>query len=266
MIFMEVKELIRAIDAEAAYTLLNEFKGSKVMAGGAWMKLSVKSVDKLILLDDLNLDYIKEENEYLEIGAMTSLRTMEMHPTIKSLNSGILAKAIKSIMGVQVRNVATIGGSVMGRFAFSDILGALLVLDCRLYFHELHEISLFDFLQMPKVPRDILLSIKIKKSSGKGYFHKVSKTHLDFSLLNIAITKNELFKIAIGSRPQTATLAISTANFLNSQSVINEAIIKKAVEIACEEIKVSTNLRASKEYREVLLKTYLTRGLLEVIK
>ena len=263
---MEVKELIRAKDALEAYTFLNQFKGSKVMAGGAWMKLSVKSVDKLILLDDLNLDYIKEENEFLEIGAMTSLRTIEIHPAIKSLNSGILAKAIKSIMGVQVRNIATIGGSVMGRFAFSDILGALLVLDCRLYFHDLQEITVFDFLQMPKVPSDILLSIKIKKTAGKGYFHKVSKTHLDFSLLNIAITKNKLFKIAIGSRPQTATLAINTANFLNSQREFNEETIKKAVEIACDEIKVSTNLRASKEYREVLLKTYLTRGLEEVIK
>jgi CO/xanthine dehydrogenase FAD-binding subunit len=169
-------------------------------------------------------------------------------------------------MGITIRNLATIGGSVMGKFAFSDLLGALLVLDCKLEFYMLGEVSIYDFMEMKKIPNDILLNIKIGKTQCKGYFKKVSKTHLDFSILNVAITKGDVYKIAIGSRPLAPDLAINTANFLNSQVQVDEEIIKQALVIALEEVKLSSNLRAQEDYRRVLMSTYLKRGIREVSK
>lgn len=261
---MEIGEFLAPKSITEAFELLQS-PNSKVIGGGAWLKLSLKSIDKLISLEHLGLDYIIETNDGFEIGAMTTLRRIETEPGLKRLASGVLAVAIKSIMGVAVRNLATLGGSIMGKFAFSDLLGALLVLDAQLKFHELGEISLLDFLAMSKVPNDILLSIMIKKHSGEGYFHKVSKNHMDFAILNIAVCKTENFKIAIGSRPNHAILAIKTANYLNSLEEIDEDALDKAMIIALEEVKLGDNLRGSKEYREVLLKTYLKRGIKKVI-
>lgn len=119
---------------------------------------------------------------------------------------------------------------------------------------------------MKKIPEDILLNVKLPKNNLKGYFKKVSKTHLDFAVLNIAIVKGEVFKIAVGSRPKIAALAIDTANFLNSNKEITEEVIKQAQEIIVNEIDLQDNVRGSKEYRKILLETYLKRGLKEVLR
>ena len=266
MINMEVKEYIVPKTLKEAYDELIEDKGNKIIGGGAWLKISVKNVNKLISLDNFNLDYIREANSFVEIGAMSTLRTVETNSAVKSLASGILSQAINSIMGITIRNLATIGGSVMGKFAFSDILGVLLVLDCKLEFYMLGEISIYDYMEMKKIPNDILLNIKISKTQSKGYFKKVSKTHLDFSMLNLAIVKSDVYKIAVGSRPLAPDLAVNTANFLNSQVHIDEEVIKQALEIALEEVKLSSNLRAQEDYRRVLMSTYLKRGIREVSK
>jgi len=160
---MEVKEYIAPKSVKEAYDALIEEKSNKIIGGGAWLRISVKSVNKLIALDNLDLNYIREENTFIEIGAMTTLRTVETNSAIKSLASGILSQAINSVMGVTIRNLATIGGSVMGKYAFSDLLGVLLVLDCKLEFYMLGEISIYDFMEMKKIPNDILLNIKLPK-------------------------------------------------------------------------------------------------------
>lgn len=261
---MEIKEYIAADSIENAYNLLIANQKNHLIAGGAWIKISLKNVDSLIGLENLGLDYIKETNDFFEIGAMSSLRDLEVNAGIKSLGSGILSEAISNIMGLNIRNLATIGGSVMGRFAFSDLFAVLLVLDTRLVFYKLGEVSLHEFLEKQKMPRDILLSIKISKESKAGFFKKVATTHLDFAIVNIAISKGNHFRLAVGSRPGIARIAQNAGNYLNSQTSVDDEVINKAINIAIEELSLSSNLRSSKEYRETLVKTYLKRGIKKV--
>jgi CO/xanthine dehydrogenase FAD-binding subunit len=262
---MEIKEFLKPKSLDEAYEVLSSNANNKIIGGGAWVKISLKKVDTLISLEELELNYIKEEFDYYEIGSMTSLRDLEIHEGIKSLADGILSQAINNIMGVTVRNIATIGGSVMGKFAFSDLLGVLQVLDAELVFYHLGVVSVEDFVNMTKIPKDILLAVKIKKQTGKGYFKKIAITHLDFSILNLAVICNKGLKIAVGSRPNIAIRARRTEEFLNSMKVITEDKVNEAVEIAVEEIKLGDNSRASKDYRELLMKTYLKRTIREVI-
>ena len=263
---MEIKEYLRVKSIEEAYDVLQRDINNKIIGGGAWIKISLKRVNTLISLDDLKLDYIKEENDFFEIGSMTTLRELEVHGGLKKVANGILNQAIGNIMGVSVRNIATIGGSVMGKFAFSDLLGVLSVLNTELVFHKLGSISIEDFLNMQKIPKDILLSIRINKHIKKGYFKKVATTHLDFSIINLAISYDKLFKIAIGSRPNIAIRAKNAEDYLNGIEEIQEDNLSEAVKIALEEVKLGDNSRGSKDYRELLMKTYLKRGIREVIK
>lgn len=263
---MEVNKFVEAKSLSEAYDLIKADRLNKVIGGGAWLKISMKKAKTLISLDNLGLDYIKEELDYIEVGAQTSLRKLETNKSIKSLSSGILSKAINHIMGITIRNIATIGGSIMGKFAFSDLYPVLLVMNVKLTFFKLGEISFEEYIEMPRINDDILVNIKFKKNDSLGYFKKVSKTALDFAMINMAITNNNSFKIAIGSKPSIAQLSKSAMEYLNSQDKLDDEKIEKACELAVDESNINSNVRASKEYREVLIKTYLKRGIKQVIK
>ena len=263
---MNVNKYVVVDSLEQAYQILNEDRKNKILAGGAWIKISVKDINHMISLDNLSLDYIKEDNGFVEIGAMTPLRDIETNSVINDIDEGVLAVAISKIMGINIRNLATIGGSIMGKFSFSDILPVLLTLDCTFNFYKAGEVSVEEFVEGKKLTNDILTHIKIKKTNNKSFFKKVSNTPLDFSWINISITKGDRFHIAVGSRPGIAKLAKNAMALINSAKAIDDELILKVVDRAIEELELGDNIRASKEYREVLVKTYLKRGLKQVIK
>ncbi|XFA98925.1 xanthine dehydrogenase family protein subunit M [Candidatus Izemoplasma sp. B36] len=263
---MLVTKYLRPESLSDAYKVLTEEKKSLIIAGGAWIKLSIKKIDTLISIDNLNLNQIEITKDSLEIGSMVTLRELEINKEVNELYDGILARAIHKIMGINIRNIATIGGSIMGKFPFSDIIPALLVMDTKLIFYKQGEITLEEYLETPKMEKDILLKVIIKKEKGVGFFKKVAKTPLDFSIINIAISKcNNKFKVCLGSTPYLAKLAINTMEYLNKHSKISEEIINSAIKIMIQEIKFNKNVRSSKEYKEELAKVYLKRGLKKVI-
>ncbi len=260
-----LNEYVNPESIDEAYSLFLENKKNYIKGGGAWLKLTIKSAEKLISLDNFNLDKIIVKDDLIEIGSMATLRQIETNRDIVNLYNGILSKACHNIMGINVRNIATIGGTVMARLAFSDVYPALLAMDTTLVFYKLGEISLLDFIKNPTKERDILLSIKIKKKDGFGFYKKVATTALDFSIINFAIVKAEnKYMISVGSTPYIAALASNTMEFLNKQSKITSFEIDEAINILLDEIKVSSNTRSSKDYRIELIKTYIKRGIKKV--
>ena len=61
-----------------------------------------------------------------------------------------MREAVRSIVGVQFRNLATVGGSIWGRFGFSDVLTLFLALDTRVLLYRAGEISLREFAGMKR--------------------------------------------------------------------------------------------------------------------
>lgn len=242
---------------EEAYELLLKEPNNLIIGGGAWLKLLPTKIESIIDISLIGLDEIAVSNDSIEIGSNATLRAIETSNIIKDNGCKILSDAIHQIMGMNIRNIATIGGSVMGKYSFSDILTPLLVLDTKLVFYKKGEISLQDFLNIKKFPKDILLKIKIKKDKETGYFKSVKKTALDFPVLNLAITKGETLKIAVGSRPGQAVRAYEAEKLVEIPAI---------AKVVLEEISLSSNNRASKEYREELLSVYIKRGLMEVLK
>lgn len=45
------------------------------------------------------------------------------------MTGGAVRESLRHIVGVQFRNLATVGGSIFGRFGFSDVLTMFLALD-----------------------------------------------------------------------------------------------------------------------------------------
>ena len=123
-----IANYLRPESLSEAYEL-NQKKANRVLGGMMWLRLCSPRIQNAIDLSGLDLDYIKETEEAFEIGAMCSLRSLETHPGLETYFRGAIKESVRHIVGVQFRNQATVGGSIYGRFGFSDVLTCLLALD-----------------------------------------------------------------------------------------------------------------------------------------
>ena len=264
---MEFLNYYQATSLDDALTIVNQDPSNAILGGGAWIKQLNKKGHTLIDLCDLNLNQIKVQETCIEVGAMTTLRDMEVHSDIMRLGNGVLTHSISQILGIPFRNIATIGGTIFGKYAFSDIITPLLTMDVTLIFHQLKAIKLKDYIDRKGKLNDILIAIQIKKTTGKAFFKKVSNTQLDFSILNIAIHRNidQQFFIALGARPSIAMLAEKAMAMLNENSTINDELIDQVADQVVLEIPLSSNRLGSDLYRKELARTYVIRGIKEVM-
>ena len=60
---------------------------------------------------------------------MTPLHALETHKKLNAYTNSAIRESVRHIVGVQFRNCATVGGSIFGRFGFSDVLTMFLALD-----------------------------------------------------------------------------------------------------------------------------------------
>lgn len=264
---MEANRYVRPATLEEAHQLLLQDAKNILLGGGLWLKKSTPSANLIVDLSALGLDVIKDLGDHLEIGAMVTLRDFELNPLVKDIHGGILNDATSQIMGVAFRNGATIGGSIAGRFPFSDLITPLLALDTKLVFYPHKEISLVDFLALKGRLSDILTHVVIKKSKGPSFFKKVKTTALDFAIINVAITSSSGdYRIAIGSRPSVASLAVKAMELVKNKKKLSQDDILKAAQMASEELSYASTNAASADYRKALVKAYVRRGLEEVSK
>ena len=124
---LEIRSFRQAGSLQEAWEL-NQKKGNRVIGGMLWLKMSRGRCGTAIDLSGLGLDRIEEDDEAFRIGCMTTLRCLETHPGLNAYSCGAVCDAVKSIVGVQFRNLATVGGSVWGRFGFSDVLTVFMAL------------------------------------------------------------------------------------------------------------------------------------------
>ena len=259
---LRANEFYRATSLEDAYQKLQEDPKNTIVAGGLWLKKMGSSYNTLIDLSNLKLDEIKEDRHYIYVGSMVSLRDFETSLIVQSLFNGVTAKAIGEVMGPAFRNTATIGGSIFGRYPFSDVICALLPLDVTLKFYPEQEMSLVDYLSYKGKMNAILTEIRIKKDEGNAFYKKVKTTQLDFPMINFSIVRREdKHYIAVGSRPMVAALAV------NAMKAADDGLpFEEVAEIAVQELQFLDSYNISAEYRKDLAKVYIRRGLEEVNK
>ncbi len=264
---MKVNEYYRASSLEDAYRKLQENPKNLILAGGLWIKKIGQDCNALVDLSTLGLNKISETKDEVIVGSMVTQRDFENSNIVRSLFNDSIAFSVREIMGVNFRNIATIGGSIIGRYPFSDVITGLLPYDVTLEFYPEQMMSFEDYLAYKGKLNSILVAIHIKKGNGSGFYKKVKTTALDFPIINFGIAKvNGKYRIAVGARPLVGTLAKKAMEYLNSQDKLDQESYKKAAEIASEELMLLDNKDASKDYRCDLVKVYVRRGLEEVSK
>lgn len=257
-------DIVQPNTLEEAYSILTKRKNNQILGGTAFLRMGKKRIGTGIELSNLNLDYIKEDDNFIEIGAMTTLRSLETSDIIKN-NFKILTDSVRDIIGVQFRNVVTVGGSVFSKYGFSDLIVALLCLDTEVETFKCGRISLDEFLNK-NYGKDILTKIYINKNNKNAVYKSMRNAKSDYPILNVSVSKLENeFKICIGARPQRAKVAIEASQFLSSNQ-LNDENIEKAINLIKNDIKFGTNMRASKEYREQISNVLVKRAIMEVTK
>ena len=214
---MTIREYARPATLEEAWQL-NQKKPNRVLGGMLWLKMEKINVGTAIDLSALGLDTIEETD------------------------------TVRHIVGVQFRNCATVGGSIYGRFGFSDVLTLFLALDCEVELYRAGRMPLAQFAAMP-YDRDILTHICLRKTPGlKVQYQSVRATQTDFPILTCAAarTAQGQYRFAIGARPMKAVLVTPDCD---------PAQLPAAVQAA---VKTGSNLRGSAEYR-----THLTGVLVQ---
>lgn len=257
-------DIAQPTTVEEAYSLLTKRKNNQLIGGSGFLRMGNKRIGTGIELSNLGLDYIKEDEEYVEIGAMTTFRSLETSSVIKNNFGEIIANSVADIIGVQFRNVVTVGGTVFSKYGFSDLIVALLSLDTEVELYKGGRVSLDEFLNR-EYEKDLLTKVYIKKNNKKGSYKSLRNSKSDYPLINVSVSKlDNTFKICVGARPQRAVVASGASEFLSSNTLTEENI-EKASQMAVDELSFGSNMRASKEYRYAMAKVFIKRAIMEVI-
>lgn len=264
---LKIKSYVKVKSIAEAYEL-NQKKTACVLGGMVWLKMGHRNVSTAIDLSGLGLDTIQETEEEFVIGCMTSLRTLEIHEGLHAYTHGALKESLCHIVGVQFRNCATVGGSIFGRYGFSDVLTMFLAMDSWVELYHAGLVPMREFVNMPK-DRDILVNIVVRKQPLSCSYLSHRNTKTDFPVLTCAASVvGEKPVTVIGARPGRAMIVKDEQGLLTDFLAMSKADRKRAIEAfaeyAVETVPVKGNMRGSAEYRKLLVKV-LTRRAWEAV-
>lgn len=248
---LRIKKYTKVQSLDEAYETLNKNRNNVILGGMMWLKMEERMINEAIDLSALNLNRIEEKEDEYQIGSMCSLRQLETHQDINHLCQNVIKDALCDIVGVQFRNMATVGGSIYSRFGFSDVLTVLMCLDCDVILHHQGRVPLEAFAASP-YEKDIITHICIKKKNYHSAFECVRKSATDIAVLNLAMTKQkQQYKIVVGARPHRAE-----SMYVDCHLLQEELILKVQEQMPC-----SYNMRGSQEYREKLIEALIIKAL-----
>lgn len=256
---IKAREYVRAQSLEEAYRL-NQKKSSVIVGGMMWLKMTDMRKAAIIDLSALGLDQIEETETEFRIGCMCSLRQLETHPGLNGYFNGIFKECTRHIVGIQFRNGATVGGSIFGRYGFSDILTCMLALDADVELYAGGRVCLSEFNDMSR-DRDILVRVIIRKDGRQAAYVSQRRSATDFPLIACAAARLEhTWYFSVGARPMRARL-IQMEDPGTAVSAVCERMpaLEAMAEQAASQYIYGTNSRAGGEYRSHLAAVYLKR-------
>lgn len=255
---LQIKQYVRAASLEEAYEL-NQKKSNVIIGGMHWLKMSSRMVGTAIDLSGLGLDTITETEDAFEIGCMVTLNQLAQHEGLNAYASGAVKDAVKDIVGVQFRNTATVGGSIFGRYGFSDVLTVFMAMDTYVVCHKAGEIPIREYAQM-KADRDILVKLVVKKTPIHMAYVAQRHARTDFPQLACAVSfKDGKWSAVLGARPAKA-VAVTDETGLGL--VVTEEEAKAFGEAVADQMAFGSNIRGSAEYRKMIAPVLIKRAMM----
>jgi aerobic carbon-monoxide dehydrogenase medium subunit len=263
--------------------LLREFgDDAKLVAGG--QSLMVMRRQGLIapsLWVDLSrvegLAGITQTPGDVRLGAMTTIRTIERDPVISAM-APLLARAAAAVGPLQVRNMATIGGSIAHNAPGADSPPALLALDAAATVAGVggnRSIALEDFFtgyfETALRPDEVLTEFRIPTLpvSARARYLKFAPRAVDMAVVGVAVILHRDadrvldVRIAIGGAAAVPFRAREAEAHLR-EATWSERALSEAGRLAARAASPASDLHASADYRRWLIRTLVPRALASV--
>jgi len=274
------------VSLAGAFALLHEYgDDAKILAGGhsliPMMKLRFAAPTHLIDINNIpGLSYIKEEDGFLKIGAMTREVDLEESDIIKNKYQ-IFTDASKLIADPQVRNFGTIGGNIAHGDAANDHPAVMIALGAEVEIagqDGSRTVSINDFFHGFYTTAiqhgEILTEIRIPAASGHfgSAYHKAERKVGDYATAGVAavvrIDGNGVCTDAgIGLTNVNATpMRAQRSQDALVGSMLSDSDIAKAAQYASEDCNPSTDLRGDVDYKRHLVSVITKRMLNRAIQ
>lgn len=173
---------------------------SAVLAGGqSLVPLPNLRLARPELVVDINgvaeLDYVREEEDTLRIGAMTRQVALERSELLRE-RWPLLHKAVGLVGHPQIRARGTVGGSVAHADPAAELPVALTALDARFHLHSqdgARALSAAEFFRgalfTAREPGELLVEVEVpaRSADARGGFAEYAHTHGDFATAGAAV-------------------------------------------------------------------------------
>jgi len=278
-------EYFTASTVTEAIDLLERYEDeAKIIAGGQslvpMMNFRIAKPEVLIDINGIKeLDYIRQEDDEIVIGALTRERDLELSPLVQE-KCPLLAEAVSLIGHASIRTRGTIGGSLVHADPAAEIPVAIYGLDAKMRVvgpsgeRTLEPEEFFlSYLTTSLEPLEILVEVRIPVLPQKtGWsFVELTRRRGDFYIVAVATV---LFmeeggvcteaRISVGGVGPTPIRAEEAEELLAGQ-VITDALIEKAGQKAAEAADPESDYHASAEYRTDMTRVFVQRGLAEAL-
>jgi len=273
------------ISIKEALEYISSEKDSKIIAGGTDLIIQISDgfITPQMLIDISHIEKLKKIErieEGFKIGAAVTLGEIASSKFLPQC----LIQGAKSIGSPQIRNLGTIGGNICNASPCGDILTPIIVLEGELILispYGKRRIPAKDFFIGPKKTiireNEILTEIIFKKlfsNEENSSFRKIGKRNgQTISQVNVAIwlkkrkKSNEIedIRIAVGSVAPIPLKLEKVEIFLKGRT-INQEILKDALKVIDKQIKPISDVRASENYRRMVIGSLFQDAFKEIYK
>lgn len=209
---------------------------------------------------------IRENEDEIIIGALTTIHDIKNSSLINNEYSS-LSEAARQFAGVQIRNRATIGGNICNASPAGDLLPGLYAHQAKIQMKGPNGIRLLpisDFILGPGKTvleaGEIVSEIHLPRKGEKSLFYKLGlRRSMAIAVVNFAIVYNLNINQAFTSLNIAAGAVASTIVYFKSftDAIINGVSLEKAIQLIDEDISPIDDIRATAEYRRMVLKNVL---------
>ena len=212
------------------------------------MKAGVLRPKRLVSLGRLGLNRIQGATG-LRVGALTTLSALERSAEVRT-SWPVIARTLRTLSNVRVRNVATIGGALAHADPHMDLppvlaaLGAKVVLEGKKGKRTIPVEDLYaGYLETTLQPGELITEIEIPAMGRRSaaYLKCTTRSADDWPAVGVAVVLGEETRIFVSAATDRPT--------------------RIADEAAIANLKIEGDLHGSADYKRHLLRIYLKRAM-----
>lgn len=261
---------------EAVKLLAEHGDKAAVLAGGTDLVAALNYYEMkpgtLVYIGGLGLDYIKEEDGKLVIGAGTTGAQLIASDLIAE-KFPVLLDAARTHGSPAVRSVATIGGNLGTGSPAGDLIPPLMVMDAEVLLVSAggeRVVPVKDFFTGPqqtvRKPDELIVEIRVPLQAGKAAFQKLGRRKAQTCALASATARLEMdgkvckdARIVLGSMAPTPIRCIKAEGMITGKE-LDEGLIAKCAAEAIAESSPIDDQRATAWYRKQAGKALVARA------